>query len=65
MNVYRGGRYVNVGGYRRYIPAIAVLPVAIATVAVAGTTFYADSYVSGAAVPTPARVRRRKAASCR
>ena len=51
VNVYRGGRYVNVGGFRRYIPAIAVLPVAIATYAVAGTTYYADSYVSVAAVP--------------
>jgi hypothetical protein len=51
INVYRGSRYVNVGGYRRLIPAIAVLPVAIATVAIAGSTYYADSYVTVAAVP--------------
>ena len=51
VNVFRGQRYVNVGGYRRSIVAIAALPIAIAAVSIAGAEYYADSYVSLAAVP--------------
>jgi hypothetical protein len=51
VTVVSGPRFVNWGGRPRRIVAVSALPVAVATVAIAGTTYYAAGYPAVAATP--------------